>query len=145
MIQRLIRGRVIITRFVIVGATGFFVNYTILEGILAWGVHSKVIAELLAMLVTINLTFYLHDKWTYSSRREGYYLSLRSRYLSYLVTNSSGSLLTVILFGLLVLAFTNIVALGAAAVIVMCWNFIMNLIVWRHSSHISPVETLVDV
>lgn len=141
-----IRGSILAVKFAAVGTFGFIVNYAILEAALALATDSKSLAAILAMLVTINLTFVLHDKWTYVRTSNDYYLKLSKRYISYLSSNSSGSLITIVIFSLLSNSLANITSLAIAAITAMSWNFFMNLIVWRHSKSVHPIEeVLVDV
>ncbi len=132
MLQRLIKNKALIAKFLVVGSIGFFTNYAVLELVLGTVTQNKTIAAILAMAVTINLTFILHDKWTYISKKSGYQMTLPKRYVSYLSTNSSGAVITIVCFAILSTSLPNIVALAIAALTAMTWNFIMNLLVWRH-------------
>lgn len=131
-----IRNKRLIAKFIIVGTVGFFANYIVLEIALRTVTNSEPIAAIIAMAITINLTFYLHDKWTYIKPKTDYYMSIFKRYPSYLTTNSSGAVITIVLFSLLSNTLPNIIALGVAALTAMIWNFIMNLVVWRHHKEI---------
>ena len=126
-------SRLVIAKFIVVGMVAFFVNYAILELALRFVTGSKPIAATLAMVVTINLTYILHTKWTYFRKDVNYYMSSLKWYLSYLSTNSTGAVITIVGFSILTLSLPNLISLGIAATIAMIWNFLMNLIVWRHN------------
>lgn len=125
------QGRAILRKFLIVGCFAFAVNYLMLEALIAVFKLGKTSSEIIAMAFSINLTFYLHDSWTYLRERSGYRASTKTRYISYLITNSSGSILTIILFSIFSRSLPNLPALALAALISMCWNFVMNLIIWK--------------
>lgn len=134
----------LIVRFIIVGTVAFFLNYFILELTLNTFTSNKLIAAITAMIVTINVTFILHDKWTYT-RNDRYHLPILKRYYSYLSTNTTGSLITISMFSILSNWLPNIFALGIAALTAMTWNFIMNLFVWRHKKTVkSNTDGLFD-
>jgi putative flippase GtrA len=138
-----IRNKRLIAKFLIVGTVAFFANYLILEFVLANFTDSKLIASIIAMVFTINLTFLLHDRWTYVKNSAEYHLSILKRYPSYLLSNSSGSLITIAIFTVLSRTLPNIISLGVAALTAMTWNFVINLIVWRHDGKVaSSVEIL---
>ena len=126
------RGKSVTAKFIAVGLTAFIVNYIALEFFIQILSVDKVMSAVFAMVITIHLTFALHTKWTYKKDDTDYYISLPKRYLSYLATNSTGSIITIVGFALLSSSLPNIIALGISAGVAMVWNFLMNLIVWRH-------------
>jgi putative flippase GtrA len=128
-----------IYRFVIVGVIGFVFNSAILVGLTKYVGLGKIPSEVIAMILALQLTFALHDNWTYTLHKNAsgvYALALRKRYISYLMSNSFGSLMTIVLFGVFSWLLPGLVALAAAAVISMTWNFAMNkLLIWRRPKH----------
>lgn len=125
-------------KFGIIGGIGFATNYLVLKGcIAAFGVN-RVIAELLAALVALQVTFVLHDRWTYRIDRSThkYHMSIWKRYRTYLVSNSFASLLTVVFFGLFSMFHEHLPALGLAAVAGLTWNYLINKrVIWGHKPH----------
>lgn len=128
-------SRRVASRFILVGIVAFIVNYIILEVALRTVTASKPVAAIIAMLFTIHLTFFLHTKWTYTREDASYYMRPLKRYFGYMTTNSTGSVITIVGFSVLSLKLPNIVSLGIAASVAMAWNFLMNLIVWRHDKN----------
>ncbi len=129
-------SRLVVAKFIVVGVVAFFTNYAILELALHTVTGSKPVAAILAMIVTINLTYILHTKWTYIRKYTSYYMSPLKRYFSYMSTNSTGAAITIVGFSVLSLRLPNLISLGIAAIIAMIWNFLMNLIVWRHDKEL---------
>lgn len=122
-------------RFVIVGVIAFVFNYALLEFLDAVTNLDHLASEAVSMLFSVQLTFFLHDRWTYkeaAGEREKYLWGIGKRYLSYLLSNSFSAVLTVVLFGLFAGLMPNVLALGFAAAISMAWNFTVNkLLIWR--------------
>lgn len=126
-------SRRVVVKFLVVGSLAFITNYLTLEFFINVLTFSKVPAAVFAMLITIHMTFILHNIWTYRRSNTEFYVTLDKRYLSYLSTNSTGAAITIGGFSLLSSAMPNFLALGSAALAAMIWNFLMNLIVWRHN------------
>lgn len=122
-------------RFLIVGTVGFVVNYAVLKAVLMLNVHST-FAEIVAVIVALQVTFLLHDSWTYKLKlEETHRYKLMTRYFSYLSSNALSSALIVILFSLFALFLNHFYALLGAAFFGMIWNYIINkTVVWRHKS-----------
>ncbi len=136
MIELIKKHRVLVTRFVIVGSIGFICNFAVLKTLTYLEVNS-VIAEVIAVLIALQITFLLHDNWTYklhiSKIKHKYKLS--TRYFGYLTSNSIGALITVVLFSIFSIFLEHFYALVLASMFSMVWNFIMNkLLVWRHKT-----------
>jgi|GEM_PF-4269007 len=129
-------SRLVVAKFIVVGIVAFLVNYAILELALRIVTIPKPIAATLAMIVTINLTYILHTNWTYIRKDISYYMPPIKRYLSYLSTNSTGAVITIVGFSILSSRLPNLISLGIAAITAMIWNFLMNLIVWRHNKEL---------
>lgn len=122
-------------RFLVVGGTGFIFNSVILLFCTRILSINKIVAECLGMLFSLQLTFILHDRWTYTGKKrvnKNYLWSLKRRYFVYLASNSFGSILTVSLFALLTLFLQSLLALILASAISMVWNYLMNkTIIWK--------------
>lgn len=130
-------------RFLIVGSVAFIFNYCLLTFIHSVTGLGKFPSEALSMLVAVQLTFFMHDRWTYaeSNSKRRYFLGIGKRYVSYIASNAFSAALTVVLFGLLVQFMPNLLALGVAGVVSMAWNFIINkLFIWRHPAKKSTQE-----
>ncbi len=125
-------------KFGIIGGVGFVSNYLVLKGGVAiWGLD-RITAELLAALVALQVTFILHDRWTYriDMNTHKYHLNFMKRYRVYLVSNSFASLLTVAFFGLFSIFLSHLPALALAAVVGLVWNYLFNKkIIWDHKPH----------
>lgn len=125
-------------KFSIIGGIGFITNYLVLKGcIAAFGVN-RVVAELLAALVALQVTFVLHDRWTYRIDRSThkYHMSIWQRYRTYLISNSFASLLTVVFFGFFSRFLSHLPALGLSAVAGLTWNYLINnKVIWGHKPH----------
>jgi putative flippase GtrA len=132
MMELFRKHRVLTTKFVIVGGIGFIVNYAVLKIFTQMGANS-VIAEILAVLVALQVTFLLHDNWTYRlHKQKNHQFKLSTRYFSYLTSNSLGALITVTLFSFFSIFLHHFFALVVASMFSMIWNFFMNkVIVWR--------------
>lgn len=122
-----------IYRFLIVGVGAFLFNYALLYTFSGVFRLEKILGEVLAMIVSLQLTFIAHDKWTYpSSSSKQYSHTLLSRYIGYLASNSFGSIITIGLFALFSTLTGNFTALAVSALIAMVWNFCMNrFVIWR--------------
>lgn len=122
----------LVIRFVIVGGIGFLTNLTILN-IFEYGFGvNKIVSEILAAIVALQVTFIFHDNWTYKSKSTEYNLKFWARYPSYILSNSFGSIATVFLFSLFSIVMSNFIALAFAATLAMIWNFFMNkVLIWR--------------
>lgn len=123
-----------IGRFLLVGAIGFLVNYCILVLLTQFNSVNHVVAETIAALIALQVTFLLHDRWTYQQHTPPgtAALSLRVRYFSYLGTNAFGSFMTIVLFGFLYNYLTRLFALLCAALLGVIWNYILNTyVIWR--------------
>lgn len=140
------RHKVLVVKFIFVGGLAFIINYLLL-GIFTRELHlQKIIAEVIAIALTMQLTFVLHDRWTYSENgSDTYRLKLSKRYTSYILANSSGALITALLFAFFAHYTQNLIALGLAAAISMCWNFFMNLFVWKKRKDVKHKDDIDDV
>jgi glycosyltransferase involved in cell wall biosynthesis len=121
-------------RFLLVGLVGFVVNYVILVALTQFNTLGHIIAEIIAAIVALHVTFTLHDRWTYKIHTPPGMEAMNSwsRYISYVASNSFGSLMTVVAFGFLYQYFTRAAALILGAVIGMAWNYMMNTyFIWR--------------
>lgn len=130
-------------RFCTVGVIGFLTNFLILKvAIDSFHMH-KIPGEVVAAIVALNVTFFLHDNWTYkvlggeNSRK----LPIYERYIAYVFSNSFGSIMTVVMFAGLSGYMSRLPALGLAALAAMVWNFFMNkVVIWRSSRKIEATE-----
>lgn len=125
-------------RFLVVGGIAFIFNYCLLLLLHHAFVIDKISAEAIAMVFSVHLTFFMHDRWTYKEegRQAGtYFMDIRKRYGSYVVSNSFSAVLTIIMFGVLSRWLPSLLALGISALISMVWNFVANkLFIWRKPS-----------
>lgn len=122
-------------RFFVVGCAGFISNASVLVIITHFGLH-KIPAEVISMIISLQLTFALHDKWTYVSnfKARNYSKPLGKRYLLYLASNSFGSIMTIVLFSFLSIFLDSLLSLAIASIISMFWNYMMNkIVIWRHN------------
>jgi putative flippase GtrA len=123
-------------RFIIVGTSGFLFNSCLLLILNSHFRIEKIISEVIAMIFSLQLTFILHDRWTYKDgnyKSTHYHWSLKKRYTTYLFSNSFSSVLTIFLFAVFSIFLPRIIGLGIAALISMCWNFLMNkIMIWKH-------------
>jgi putative flippase GtrA len=132
------RNKKLTAKFIAIGSVGFIFNYGVLKLCYHAFHFNSILSEIIAAAAALQLTFLLHDKWTYRIDRtiHKYHLSLAQRYKAYLFSNSFGSLLTVIFFALFEIFFRHLIALGLAAIAGMIWNFVINkAIIWRHNPH----------
>jgi glycosyltransferase involved in cell wall biosynthesis len=121
-------------RFMIVGATGFIVNYLILVLLTQFLGIGHVAAEVIAAIVALQVTFLLHDRWTYQLHTPPgtERLKLPARYASYIISNAFGSFMTVVAFSFLYSYLTRLTALLVAAIVGVIWNYLMNTyIIWQ--------------
>jgi putative flippase GtrA len=137
------RDKKLTAKFGIIGGIGFICNYSVLK--FATGVWSfnRIIAEILGALVALQVTFLLHDRWTYRIDKavHKYHLTTVKRYRMYLFSNSFGALLTVVLFSIFSIFAGHLLALAMAALIGLLWNFLANKgFVWSHKPHNSVTE-----
>lgn len=138
------RNKRLTAKFGIIGAIGFVCNYAVLK-LATNGWHwNRIVAEILAALIALQITFLFHDNWTYKIDKtiHKYHLGLPERYRAYLVSNSFGSLLTVIFFAIFSIFLGHLLALALAAIAGLIWNFVINkAIIWHHKPH-EPVEKI---
>ena len=124
-------------KFVVIGSIGFVCNYLVLKlGTSTLGLD-RVLAEVLAVAIALQVTFVLHDRWTYSIDKSvhKYHLSQWGRYRAYLFSNSFGSLLTIGLFSLFSFFLNHFLSLAFASGISLVWNFLMNkAVIWHHKA-----------
>jgi len=110
-------------------------NYLILKfSINAWALN-RVLAETLGAVVALQITFILHDNWTYRIDKTTYKYNLiiTKRYRRYLISNSFASILTVAFFALFSIFLGHFLALALAAAVGLTWNFLVNKsIIWHH-------------
>jgi len=121
-------------RFLLVGVVGFFVNYGLLVILTQFNTLNHITAEIIAAIVALHVTFALHDRWTYRvhTPKGTEAMSLSARYISYLASNSLGSLMTVVGFSFLYNFLTRVTALMGGAIVGMAWNYAMNTyVIWR--------------
>lgn len=120
-------------RFLIVGVVGFFTNYFALVLMQSALNINHITAEALAALLALQVTFLLHDQWTYTvgSKDSVRRLGLLSRYITYFTSNAFGSIMTVVGFGFLYNYLPRLISLLIAAVGGLIWNYLMNTyIIW---------------
>lgn len=124
-----------IYRFVLVGGSAFLLNYFLLRIFHTHLGLDQVASEAISMVVSLQFTFIVHDRWTYEldEARIAYRLSLARRYVSYLFSNSFGSAITIVGFVVLSRYWSSLISLAVAAGLAMIWNFTMNkVLIWRH-------------
>lgn len=121
-------------RFMIVGLLGFLVNYLVLVFFSEVLQLSHLAAEIIAMAVALQVTFLLHDNWTYRVRvKKGQErLSIPKRYAAFISSNLLGGAVTVIVFSVLYNVMLRSVALFIAAMAGLVWNYVANkYVTWR--------------
>lgn len=121
--------------FGIIGVIGFIANYFVLSSLQSTIVKSHLISETIAAVMALQLTFLLHNTWTYkitqSDRAHKY--KFKTRYFAYILSNLTGSAITIISYANLATRFENLLALSIAAITGMVWNFFANrLYIWKH-------------
>ena len=136
-----------VCRFGTVGCIGFGVNYSVLTLLSSHYGLGHVMSEIIAILVALQVTFVLHDVWTYRehTRRHDYSYRLGIRYGSYLLSNTTGSIITIVGYAMLYHFLHSFSALAVAAILSMVWNFCINrFVIWKHhnvkSTKISPEQ-----
>ena len=132
------KDKKITIKFAIIGGVGFISNFIILKVCVNYFGLSNILAETIAALVALQITFLLHDKWTYriDKRVHKYHLGFIQRYRLYLVSNSFASLLTVAFFALFSTFLSHLPALALAAIVGLTWNFLVNKkVIWHHKPH----------
>lgn len=117
-------------KFGIVGVIGFISNYATLY--LFRTITGVKFAEFLAVIVALQVTFILHNIWTYDHDTQT--KGLREKYSQYIATNLAGSGITFLAFVLIemYLLDSHLLSLAFAALVGMVWNFTFNtFVVWR--------------
>jgi len=125
-------------RFLLVGGVGFVVNYVILVALTQFNSVQHVLAEAIAAVVALQVTFVLHDRWTYQLHTPPgtARLSLKARYPTYITTNAMGSIMTIVLFGILYNYLSRLPSLLLAAMLGIVWNYVLNTyVIWRPKSN----------
>lgn len=121
-------------KFGIIGGVGFVCNYIILSACTSFGLN-KVVSELIAAAVALQVTFLLHDKWTYriDQNVHTYNLSLGKRYRAYVFSNSFATVLTAACFSIFSNFLNYFPALVLGAIVGLAWNFVANKkVIWHH-------------
>ncbi len=115
-------------RFLLVGLIGFFANYTILVICAEIFNIQHVVAEVIAVVTALHVTFILHDRWTYRLyvKKGSEKLTAVPRYLTFMTSNSLGALITVIVFAALYAHMYRSIALLIAAIAGLMWNYFAN-------------------
>lgn len=118
-------------KFIVVGAVGLAVNQgllSVLHGGFSWNIE---IASVVAVMVSMVVTFFLNEMWTWHDRGSGRVIS---RAISYVPINFGGLIINTGLLYVLVHQFgmhyllANLIGAGVAAI----WNFALNnMITWR--------------
>ena len=133
IIGKVYRERILTARYILIGSLGFVFNYAVLWMLTKNGLN-RVIAEILAAAVALHVTFIFHDRWTYKDRALSYKRKLFTRYRTYFVSNSIGSLITILFFAVFSLFLNHLLSLALASFCGLFWNYIINkLIVWKHT------------
>ena len=121
-------------RFIIVGSAGFLTNYFILVALTSLLGIGHVIAEFIAAILAMQTTFFLHDSWTYrlhapaGTEMHG----MKTRYVSYIISNSFGVLVTATVFSVLFNVMNRLPSLLIAAVVGLIWNYTVNTyVIWQ--------------
>ena len=125
---------VTVLRFLLVGLIGFIINYVVLVLLTDLVKLSHIGAEIIAALLAFHVTFVLHDKWTYKLKlvSKPAVLSLSNRYITFILTNSIGAAMTVVVFALAYNYVNRLPALLIGALSGLIWNYLFNsLVIWR--------------
>jgi|GEM_PF-766187 len=132
----------ILVKFIFVGLAGFLTNYIILWSLTFFYGLSKVYSQIIGAIVAIQVTFLLHDIWTYKiENRRLLRWNIFARYFSYILSNSAGSIMTVLLFAFFSRFLGILQALIISATIAMIWNYYINrLIIWRSKKKIRALD-----
>jgi dolichol-phosphate mannosyltransferase len=126
-------------RFMIVGATGFVANYVSLVILSQLLGMNHIEAEVIAAALALQVTFILHDRWTYEFHTPPGTARLKfpARYASYLISNAFGSLLTVVVYSLTYNYLTRLTSLLTGAIVGVIWNYAINTyIIWQRKSRV---------
>jgi putative flippase GtrA len=137
-LRNLYQAHKVTVKFGIIGGVGFVSNYLVLKGCIVVLGANRIVAELIAALMALQVTFVLHDRWTYQIDHtvHAYHMTIGKRYRTYLVSNSFASLLTVAFFGLFSTFLDHLPALALAAVAGLTWNYLVNKkVIWGHKPH----------
>jgi dolichol-phosphate mannosyltransferase len=119
-----------IQKFLLVGAIGLGVNQGLLFALVGLSGVPVVAASPVAILISMAVTFFLNERWTWRDRGEG---RLLHRALLYGSINSGGLLINWLLLVTLERAgmnylVANLIGAGVAAI----WNFSLNhALTWR--------------
>ena len=130
--------RKVIAKFIVIGSIGFLCNYGILKLGTAVLDLNRIVAEVLAVAVALQVTFILHDRWTYRIDKtiHKYHLNFAQRYRMYIMSNSFSSLLIVVTFAIASAFINHLPALVIASMVGLTWNFLVNKnIIWHHKTH----------
>lgn len=133
--RKIYSNRKLTAKFLAIGCIGFASNYAVLSLSTSVLHLNKIVAELIAAAVALQVTFLLHDRWTYriDKNTHTYHLGLGGRYWLYIVSNSFGSLLTVGFFAVFSGFLAHFPALVLGAIAGLVWNFLMNkTVIWRN-------------
>jgi len=132
------RDRKVTAKFIVIGSVGFLCNYGVLKLGTAVLDLNRIVAEILAVAVALQVTFILHDKWTYRIDRtiHKYHLDFAQRYRMHMMSNSFSSLLIVVTFAIASVFMGHLPALVIASMVGLTWNFLVNKnIIWHHKTH----------
>lgn len=139
MLQKLKQLDNLTIKFLIVGSVGFVANYFVLFILTNQLGVNKVVGEILGVAFALQVTFLLHDHWTYRQARSGEEEHLRvplsARYALYLASNAFSSVSTIAMFSVLIRFISaDVVALGVSAVLQTIWNYVFNrAVIWKHT------------
>jgi putative flippase GtrA len=126
--------RTTVTRFILVGGLGFLTNYALLVLLTELTNLGYILAEIIAALIALHVTFVFHDQWTYRlyTPPGTAMFGFKTRYVTYVFSNALGSLFTVVSFSVLFNYLDRLLSLVIAAIIGVCWNYAANtFIIWR--------------
>lgn len=141
-IKRLLRIDFI--RFSLVGGTGFVINLSILTALHKGLGLALVPSQLVGAEIALFSNFMLHHHWTYKGRNHQKKLSsLIVQFHAVSWPAILGSTLMVS-FGVIVLNFSDLVALAFSSCIALLWNFFWSkYVVWRDVKS-SQVGSMID-
>ncbi len=136
MLKKLKQLNNLTLKFLIVGFIGFVANYTVLTFATSFFNLNKIFSEVIAAALALQLTFLLHDRWTYRESADddlSLRLPLKGRYILYLTSNAFSSVMTVILFSIFTqFIVLDFVALALSAAAAMVWNYVFNkMVIWK--------------
>jgi putative flippase GtrA len=132
------RDRKVTAKFIVIGSIGFICNYSVLKLGTAVLDLNRIVAEILAVAVALQVTFILHDRWTYriDETIHKYHLNFPQRYRMYIMSNSFSSLLIVVTFAIASIFLGHLISLALASMVGLTWNFLVNKnIIWHHKAH----------